>query len=207
MKRNYDTIALFYDRLARLAYGKTLVNAQQYLLNAIPAGAHVLIAGGGTGWVLEEIAKIHPSGLTIDYIDISSKMISIAEKRNAGNNRVTFITAPVQDAPYGAEKYDVALTPFLFDNFTNNTLKKIFSIIDQQLSRDGIWLYCDFRDTGILWQKVLLKIMYLFFRLCCGIEASHLPDVASCFSSNHYKITRQRTYMKGFVVAAIYKRI
>ncbi|MFI5196610.1 MAG: class I SAM-dependent methyltransferase [Chitinophagales bacterium] len=207
MKRNYDTVALFYDQLARLAYSKTLINAQLYLLNAIPAGAHVLIAGGGTGWVLEELTKIHPSGLTIDYIDASPKMISLAEKRNAGNNRVTFITAPIQDMQYTPNEYDVVLTPFLFDNFTDSTLQKIFPVIDKQLSREGIWLYCDFRDTGIWWQKVLLKIMYLFFRLCCGIEASQLPDVASCFSSYHYKITGQKMFRRGFIVAAIYKRI
>ena len=184
-----------------------LINAQQYLLNAIPASARILIAGGGTGWILEELTKIHPSGLTIDYIDASQKMISLAKKRNAGNNQVTFITAPVQDISYGPKGYDVVLTPFLFDNFTDSTLQKIFPIIDQRLSREGIWLYCDFEDTGIFQQKVLLKIMYIFFRLCCGIEASQLPDIASCFSKYQYKITGQKTYRKGFVVATIYNRV
>ncbi len=111
LKRSYDTIAFFYDRLARMAYGRALVNAQLYLLNSIPAGALILIAGGGTGWVLEEIAKIHPSGLTIDYVDASGKMIALAEKRNTGANKVTFITDPIQDVQFGQKEYDVVLTP------------------------------------------------------------------------------------------------
>ena len=84
LERNYDSIALIYDRLARLVYGRSLVNAQLYLLDAIPAEAHVLIVGGGTGWVLEEITKRHPSGLSIDYIDAASKMVALAKKGMLG---------------------------------------------------------------------------------------------------------------------------
>lgn len=207
LKRSYDSIASFYDRLARLVYGKALINAQLYLLNAIPAGARVLIVGGGTGWVLEEIARIHSSGLTIDYIDASKKMIALAEKRNAGNNKVAFLTAQIQDVKLGQEQYDVALTPFLFDNFNDGTLEKIFAAIDTRLSKGGIWLYCDFRNTSILWQKMMLKVMYVFFKATCGIEAGRLPDAAACFSKYHYKIMGEKIFMKGFVVAEIYKRV
>ena len=206
MKRNYDTIAFFYDRLARLVYGKTLVNAQRYLLSAVPARAHILIAGGGTGWILEELAKTHESGLTIDYIDASGKMIALAEKRNIGNNKVTFITSQIEDVQLSPEGYDVVITPFLFDNFTDSTLEKVFPVIDRQLKKDGAWLFCDFADTKILWQKAVLQVMYAFFRLSCGIEASHLPDTAGLFSWHGYKVCGQKTFMKEFIVARIYKR-
>ena len=72
MAANYDNSAWFYDRLSRLIYGKALVRSQVYLLRYIPAGSIILIAGGGTGWILEEISKLHPSGLKITYVEISS---------------------------------------------------------------------------------------------------------------------------------------
>ncbi len=205
LKRNYDTIAWFYDRLARLVYGKTLVQAQQFLIKAIPANTNVLIVGGGTGWVLEEILKIHTAGLNITYVDASAEMIARAQKRNAGKNTVGFIAAPIENAGI-VGTYDVVLTPFLFDNFTDDSLRKIFSFIDAHVAADCMWLYCDFQNTEVLWQKTLLKVMYIFFRVSCGIEASCLPDAGAYFTRFGYQIKNQKGFMNGFILSAVYER-
>src|SRR3954468_17972355 len=91
MKRSYDAIAGIYDILAGMFIGKSLRNAQIYLAQNIPTGAKVLIVGGGTGWILEEITRIHSSGLQIDYLDKSANMILKAAKRKFGQNSITFI--------------------------------------------------------------------------------------------------------------------
>ncbi len=203
MKRNYDLIAGFYDRLVRLVYGDKLVVAQQYLVSAIPAGARILIVGGGTGWVLEEIAKIHVTGLSITYVDASTKMIAQAQARTVGGNNVTFIWSAIEDFQT-TEEYDVVLTPFLFDNFTEVDMRKIFERMDNRLAPGGIWLYCDFQNTHILWQKAMLKIMYLFFRASCGIEASALPGTGVCFADNNYTIRSRKTFLNGFIESMVY---
>jgi len=188
-----------------MVFGKRLINAQRFLLEGIPGGATVMIVGGGTGWILEEIAKVHPSGLTVTYIDASAKMTALAQQRNAGNNKVNFITAPVETTDTGI-KYDVVITPFFFDNFNEDTSRKIFAHIDRQLGAQGIWLYCDFLETKVLWQRAVLKLMYVFFRLFCGIEAARLPGIKACFSDFHYKVAGQKTFVNGFVEAQIYER-
>ncbi len=205
LKNNYDNIAWFYDRLSRSIFGNAQINAQLYLLHAIPPHTSIVIVGGGTGWILEEITRIHPSGLTITYIDASSKMMALAKKRNIGENKVTFIVSPVEEVVFDS-KYDVALTPFFFDNFKDDSLQKIFAYIDAHLSNKSIWLYCDFQNTGNLWHGAVLKIMYVFFRLSCGIEAAHLPDIESCFIRHHYRSLAQKTFLKGFIVSGIYER-
>ncbi len=205
MKRSYDTIAFVYDRIARLVFGNTLIRAQQYLVKAIPPGSSILIVGGGTGWVLEEITKIHPHGLNITYVDASAKMIALAQKRNAGANKVTFIPLPIEQMMITGV-YDTVLTPFFFDNFSDETTQKIFSFIDGTLTREGQWLYCDFRNTDVFWQNGMLKAMYLFFRISCGIEANRLPDVAAIFSQYGYQTEEKKLYMKGFVESIIYKK-
>jgi len=206
LKRNYDTIASFYDKLARLVYGRTLINAQLFLLHAIPANSNILIAGGGTGWILEELAKIYPSGLDITYIDSSVKMITLARARNVGANNVDFVAAPVETLPPG-KQYDAILTPFLLDNFTDEKLEGIFPFLHSLLRPGGLWLYCDFQNTGRLWQKGLLKLMYFFFRIFCGIGALRLPDAESCFRKYRYSILDEKKFMSDFVIAAIYKRV
>ena len=186
-------------------YGKTLINAQLCLLPAIQPGARILIAGGGTGWILEEITKRHPSGLSITYIDASIKMIALSKKCDTGNNRVTYITAAIEMAPLDAV-YDIVLTPFLFDNFGDAGLHKLFAHIDKHIAADGLWLYSDFQNTKVLWQKAMLRAMYFFFRISCGIETDRLPDAAACFAAFGYERKEQHRYMDGFILSAIYGR-
>jgi ubiquinone/menaquinone biosynthesis C-methylase UbiE len=181
------------------------MKAQQFLVKEIPANSRILIVGGGTGWVLEEIAKIHANGLTITYVDSSAKMIALARARNVAGNIVTFIAAPIEEtAP--AEVYDVVLTPFLFDNFTDHVMQKVFVQLHERLAPQGIWLFCDFQKPIVFWQKILLKVMYLFFKVSCGIEASALPDTEGCFARHGYKIRAQETFVKGFVVSRVYEK-
>ena len=186
-------------------YGRALVKAQLYLLEAIPPNSRILIVGGGTGWILEEITKLHSTGLHITYVDASAKMMARAQQRNAGGNQVTFITSPVEETNLSSV-FDIVLTPFLFDNFTEASMGKIFSLLDNHLAKNGIWLYSDFRDTVVPLQKAMLKVMYFFFRVSCGVEAFRLPATEDCFRYHEYNIREQKTFLNGFVVSTVYER-
>jgi ubiquinone/menaquinone biosynthesis C-methylase UbiE len=205
MPSNYDNAARFYDRLSRIVFGDTLVKAQVYLFKYIQPSAHILIIGGGTGWILEELAHIHPSGLQITYIEISSKMIALSQKRNIGDNKVIFINEAIENIP-GLGEFDVVITPFLFDNFTEQTVGKVFGNINNQLKSKGIWLNTDFQLTGKRWQVVLLKTMLLFFKLCCGIESSKLTDVEKYFEHAGYQATAEKTFFGDFIMSKAYRK-
>jgi ubiquinone/menaquinone biosynthesis C-methylase UbiE len=204
MPANYNNSAWFYDRLSRMVYGRALINAQVYLLQYVPAGASVLIAGGGTGWILEELTKIHPSGLQITYVEIAADMMALSKKRNVGSNKVIFINDAVENVNPGT-KFDVVITPFLFDNFTEETTQRVFNHLHDLLKPDGLWLNADFQLTGKWWQNVLLKLMFLFFKMLCNIEASKLPDVDRQFELHGYKATDERTFFGDFIVSRVYK--
>ncbi|WP_426669042.1 class I SAM-dependent methyltransferase [Mucilaginibacter sp. McL0603] len=205
MAANYDNSAWFYDRLSRLIYGKALVRAQIYLLQYIPPGSNILIAGGGTGWILEEISKLHPSGLKITYVEISAKMMALSRNRNVGSNQVTYINEPVENTD-GQNSYDVLITPFLFDNFTEQTLQTVFAHLHKQLKAGGLWLNTDFRPTGKWWQSFLLKSMILFFRLICRIEAKKLPEIEKCFKKYKYRVIDQKSFFGEFILSTVYRK-
>ncbi|WP_448701155.1 class I SAM-dependent methyltransferase [Mucilaginibacter sp. AW1-3] len=202
---NYDNSARFYDKLSRMVYGKALVTSQVYLLQFIPPGASVLIVGGGTGWILEEITKLHPSGLKITYIEISAKMTALARGRNVAGNQVTFINQPVEEVNSN-ENFDVIITPFLFDNFSELTMQKVFTHLHAQLKPKGLWLFTDFQLTGKLWQSVLLKSMYYFFSILCGIETTTMPDIESQFVKYGYKKTAVKTFFGEFIISTEYQK-
>jgi len=205
MGGNYDNSASFYDCLSRLVFGKALVNAQVCFLPHIPADASILIIGGGTGWILEEIAKILPKGLHITYVEISAKMMTISRKRNVGNNHVEFINMAIEEVKV-SNSFDVIITPFLFDNYTEPALPVTFTHIHQMLKPGGMWLNTDFRLTGKWWQFVMLKSMLLFFKLLCGVESWRLPDVGKQFSGAGYQLIEQKSFYKDFVVTGMYRK-
>lgn len=205
MAANYDNSAWFYDRLSRLVYGKALVRSQAYLLRHIPKNSTILIAGGGTGWILEEIAKVHPSGLTITYAEISANMMALSKKRNVGGNKVIFINEPVENIENDS-LYDLVFTPFLFDNFTGETLRYVFIHIHNGLKPGGIWLNTDFKPTGKWWQAFLLKSMIVFFRAICGIEAKKLPDIEKQFELHQYQVIDQKSFFGEFILSTAYEK-
>jgi ubiquinone/menaquinone biosynthesis C-methylase UbiE len=202
MPGNYNNSALFYDSLSRLVYGDTLVKAQIHFLTHIPTYAKVLIIGGGTGRILEEITKLHPSGLNITYVEISERMVALSRKREIGDNTIVFINQAVENV--SLPQHDVVITPFLFDNYKETNLHATFKYIDSMLKSGGLWLNTDFQLTGKWWQYVLLKSMLLFFKVLCGVESWRLPDVAKQFSDSGYHLKQKETFFKEFVVSTIY---
>jgi len=205
MAANYNNSAWFYDSLARLVYGKALVNAQVYLLKHIPSNSKVLIVGGGTGWILDELARIHPSGLQVTYVEIAPNMMALSKKRNVGNNQVTFINDAIENVDLPAD-FDIALTPFLLDNFTEESLNNVFSSIAVLLKSNALWLNTSFQLTGKWWQRVLLKTMFILFKLTCGIEASKLPGIDKCFEDNGFTLVDQQRFFGEFIGARVYQK-
>jgi ubiquinone/menaquinone biosynthesis C-methylase UbiE len=204
MGANYDNSAWFYDQLSHAVFGGAIVRSQAFLLPYIPTGSTILIVGGGTGWILEEVAKVHPSGLTITYVEISSKMMALSRKRNTGPNKVIFINEAVEELTEHAG-YDVVITPFLFDNFTEQNFRKLFTHIHNSLKPGVIWLNSDFRLSGKWWQQILLRSMLIFFRLICKIESSRLPEIEKCFGQHGYKIIAQRFFFGEFILSTVYQ--
>jgi ubiquinone/menaquinone biosynthesis C-methylase UbiE len=204
MAANYNNSAWFYDRLSRLVYGRALIKAQGYLLQFIPPSSRLLVVGGGTGWILEEMTKLHPEGLQITYVEVAPKMMALSQKRYVGSNKVIYINDAIENVSL-ADDFDVVITPFLFDNFREDTLQKVYHHIHATIKPDGLWLNADFQLSGKWWQKVLLKTMFLFFRLLCNIEASKLPDIEKEFDKYGYKVAGEKTFFGEFIVSTVYK--
>jgi len=205
MSNGYDNVSFFYDRLSRLVFGNKLHTAQCHFLAAIMPADHILIVGGGSGQLLNDITKLHPRDLNITYIDASQGMIALAKQRDTGDNKVSFITGQVQHITLSSD-YDIIITAFLFDNFAEETAAAIFRHLDSALHTNGRWLYTDFANSHHSTYRLVLKIMYLFFRKLCGIQASQLPDMNKVFSQCGYTQLREQKFMSDFVITREYAK-
>jgi len=203
MASNYDNTAWFYERLSKLVFGQAQIRAQEYFLNHVPPNANILIIGGGTGQILESLAQLHPSGLQITYVEISAKMMALSRKRNTGKNNVNYVTAAIGEATFTGS-FDVVITAFLFDNFSQENLEHTFPLIDAQVKPGGLWLNTDFQLTGALWQKLMLKSMYLFFRIFKAVNVQQPPNVEPVFRQYHYQMQQQKSFYRNFITSQLY---
>jgi ubiquinone/menaquinone biosynthesis C-methylase UbiE len=208
MRNDYNTIAPWYDRLSRLVFGRAQVAAQTVLLPYIEAGSRILIVGGGSGWILEELSKIHSSGLKIVYVEISKEMIHLSRKRRAGQHEIVFVERAVENyEPDGM--FDVVFTAFLFDNFKEEKAHSVFSLLHNCLKPTGKWLFVDFQYTvgkHGWWQWLFLKIMLCFFKVVSKIEATTLVDMQPSFREAHYKELFKLISYRTFIRSVVYQK-
>ena len=77
---NFNLIAPVYDFLAKMVFGSHLKKAQTIFLNQIKEGDRVLVVGGGTGWILEELNQLNKP-IKVVYVEPSTKMMSLSKAR------------------------------------------------------------------------------------------------------------------------------
>jgi ubiquinone/menaquinone biosynthesis C-methylase UbiE len=205
---NYDRIANYYDRIHHLFFGQAEIVAQVELLDYVRPGDRLLIVGGGTGWILERIAAVFPSGLTITYIESSVRMMELTKARNWGGNDVTFVSGVVEDWVSGEGEFDCILTGFFFDNFPEEHAVRIVEQLSGCLREGGCWLEADFyyaRRRGKLWQAVLLWLMYVSARLICGVEAKWLPDMERIFTERGFRLEWGGFHYQRLIRSTVYR--
>lgn len=175
---NFDWIAPVYDTLARLVFGQRLQVAQALFLDRIPAGASVLLVGGGTGELLVAVCARQPDCHVL-YLETSSRMVALATRRMLRWSGPATVTFRVGDelVLHPDEQFDVVITPFVLDLFTEEILlTRLIPRLKQTLKPGGVWLVTDFVNTAGWWQRALLWTMIRFFRLTAGVAVRHLAN-------------------------------
>lgn len=176
----FDRVAWFYDALAALVFGPALRNTQRAALVGLPTdAAHVLILGGGTGWVLAEVLRRCPAA-TVLYLEASPRMLRRARARTSPGQlaRVEFRHG-TQAALAQAETFDAVITFFVLDCIATPDLPAALNRLRAALRPGGRWLLADFRPARRGWRWLLLAAMFWFFRLTTRLRARELPDFAA----------------------------
>lgn len=200
----FNTIAPVYDPLTRIVFGREILRAQTEFLTVVPAGSNVLVVGGGTGRVAEQLLQLNPT-CRIWYVDASSRMITYARRRlRHFSDRVEFVHGSWSDVP--SLTYDVIVTQFFLDLFSETTCVRVVKTLDELLSRQGCWLATDFVNAKEWWGSVLLKVMYRFFRITAGIKADRLPDWISLLSQQGLVPAYERSFYHGLIRSVWFRR-
>jgi len=196
--KGFDLLAPVYDALARAIIGKGIVQSQKYFLNKVPAEGNVLILGGGTGWLLPLLTKGRPH-LQIDYIELSEKML---RKARTHEGKIQFIQGTQQDIP--AKKYDLIITNFYLDLFPDSKLEDIVLKIKASMADRAQWIATDFVNTKPSY-RIMLWMMYRFFRLVAGIEAKQLPAWTAILDKAGAQVESEKLFSNGFIKTVLFR--
>jgi tRNA (cmo5U34)-methyltransferase len=199
----FNWISGIYDSLTRIIFGKSFREAQIVFLRDIHPNASVLILGGGTGWILKALLEINP-GCEVQYIEASSKMLERSRRQISSTDsaRVKFILGTEKDID-PAMKFDAVITNFFLDLFSHS-LTNVIQRIRLSLARDAIWIVTDFVDGGKRWHGWMLRMMYGFFRITTGIEATQLPHYEKQVLATGIKKSKEKFFFGSFIKSAVY---
>jgi ubiquinone/menaquinone biosynthesis C-methylase UbiE len=199
---NFDKIARPYRWLEYLTLGKALENCRFHYLPQLLDRRRALILGDGDGRFLAQLLTHNPS-LHADAVDSSAVMLQLLRNRceaassNTRNRLCTHhhnaLTFPVKGA------YDLIVTHFFLDCFTQSELDSLIARIAPTLSPRALWLISDFRVPSgpmRLPAKLLIRSLYVAFRILTGLRTTHLPDhVTPLKQSGLKRISHQHRFI------------
>ena len=202
----FNRLAPFYDLLSYLVFGGAIQRAQLHGLTFLKGDEHVWMIGGGTGWALSQYLKKHPQ-LTITYIEASSKMIELAQKKLTPQQeqRVRWIHSThewIYQNPQEVNACDGLITFFFLDVLNPKELELFFDWVDQhqgpktKTNRPWIWLFADFCPHPSPWKMHFVSFMYWCFRWATGLKNKTLSPYPKMFSKRGWTLLTQNDLKK-----------
>lgn len=204
----FDWIARFYDTGVTALFGSRLAYIEACLVDHLPQEGHVLILGGGSGNVLNYLARHRPK-LRVTYVDQSEKMLALARNQALGALAVTFVQADAQNLPDFPNSFDAVFTPFFLDLFLPEEVASLTQEIQLLLNKKAYWLYADFCYVSgwkYPFSVLFIQSMYLFFRITSGISGKRLSDVDALLAQAGFQPQARITRYGGMIEGVVWEK-
>jgi hypothetical protein len=175
-----------------------------------------LVLGDGDGRFLARLLAQNPA-LTADAVDSSPAMLRLlcdrcAAQAPSSKSRLQTHQSDVIDflAVNSATQYDLVVTHFFLDCFSQSEVDSLASGIATRMTPDALWLVSDFRvPTGAmrLPARAYVRILYFAFRVITGLRVTQLPDhVSALTGSGLYRVGCERT-LAGMLTTELWSKI
>lgn len=209
----FDRLAPFYRQMESVLAGRKLQVCRLQHLHALKDCQRVLLAGEGHGRFLTELVRAYP-GVNITYADQSLGMLKAAQSRLASaglaHDRVTFQQLDLVLTPPAADVYDAIVTHFFLDCFNPQDLSVVVANLSQGAASKAIWLQSDFCEAAAGWQRfrtrLILKLMYLFFRHVTRLSASGLTDPMQYLHLEGFRLHNRVEFEWGLLYSSLLHR-
>ena len=197
---NCDRIARWYRWFEYAGFGRALERRREAFLTDVANARRALVLGDGDGRALMALLAAAPN-LTIDYIDLSARMLELARAR-AGGGRVVYHHDDALTTPLPAEEYDLIVTHFFLDCFDEEDQARLVSHVSRAATPQARWLVSEFRDSGLL-----VRALYLFFRAATGLKTQRLVDHHPLFQRFGFRLARSESAWRGLLASELWQRV
>lgn len=210
--KGFDRLAAVYDLLVKIVFGRSLYRAQCAQLAHLPQGAELLLIGGGTGWLLKPLCE-QAKPARISYVDASAHMIArakafVQKEIPQWEAHIQFIQGTQEDIP-AIKSYEVIITPFFLDLFSEKDLPGVFQKLNASLDPEGYWYLIDFqvpKQRNKLFAKALIWLMYRFFRLFTGMSGTQLIDPTPYFQKHQFDLRHEKLFYGKMVKSQMWEK-
>lgn len=159
----------------------------------------MLIVGGGSGKILEQLSQ----NQQVTYVEISKRMLRLAQHRKC-EAQVSFVCADYLNWE-SQQKFDAVLFPFFLDLFEETSIRLVLKKVWAQLSPAGTLHVLDFQKKD-WFHLLILKVMYLFFRIFIDLEAKKLPHIDQAVQKLGFLPIGSRSFYRKLISYRIYKK-
>ncbi len=207
---NFDTIARPYRMLEYITLGRALERTRMAFLPELMQCRNALVLGDGDGRFLERLLATN-GAIRATAIDSSAMMLQLLHKRCAAfaDRLETYQVDALESQPTSFTPYDLVVTHFFLDCFTQSELKELIARTAPYLSPQALWVVSDFHvPTGWLRlpASLLVRSLYLAFRLLTGLRTTQLPDHKSALSQAGFERLACRPSLAGLLKAELWRK-
>jgi len=208
---SFDTLAPYYRIMELVTAGGVLQRCRTAFLTETANSRRALLLGEGPGRFLEELLRTNPR-VEVTCVERSSRMIEEARKRLAESElaRVQFEQADALTWQPPHNAFDLVVTNFFLDCFRPEEIESLVTKIGESATKEARWLLADFCEPETGWQKwrakVVLALMYAFFRLATGLSASRLTPPDGFLRTGGFQLSARRLANFGLAHADLWQR-
>ncbi len=200
---NCDWIAPHYWWLERVGMGSSLQQRRRWFLPELKTARRALVLGDGDGRFLRELLRENPT-VRADYVDLSGRMLELARQK-AGTARVTYRQADARAADFAPREFDLIATHFFFDCFGPKELNRLIERITAAAKPRARWVVSEFRTPNIA-ARLLVRLLYLFFRLTTGLRTRQLADHRPILEAHGFRRIATAPGCGGVLISELWER-
>jgi ubiquinone/menaquinone biosynthesis C-methylase UbiE len=161
------------------------------------------VLGDGDGRFLRELLRRN-SFVRADYVDLSGRMLELARQK-AGDQRVDYQRADALTMKLPRHEYDLIATHFFFDCFGPDDLERLIARAAQAAKPGARWIVSEFRTSNIP-ARMLVSVLYLFFRITTGLKTRRLVDHRPILRTHGFRLINERHSRGALVVSELWER-
>ena len=202
---NFDRLAGIYRWLEWLTFGPLLSLCRRAYLDRLSDHLRALIFGDGDGRFTAALLRTNPQ-IRIEAVDASPAMLSQLVRRAGSHaDRVKICSTDARAWNPSRPEYDLVVSHFFLDCLSTEEIASLAAGVRACVLPNAEWVVSEFAVPpgfyGKFAARPLIAFLYYAFGWLTGLQIRSLPNYRAALGQAGFRLTRQRHFLGGLLVA------